>query len=155
MGRASPKRGEFGIPMTNSEVPSSAWKRLCPGSLRKGGGVFGLVADIQLATHITQAAQRLHLEVRHFDQSEALVCCAKETPPVLVILDWDKREAEAYRLLKEFKATSELEKIPTVGVVSQPKAALREEAERAGCHRVFGKTEFSRSLDDILMRYAV
>lgn len=117
------------------------------------GVVYGLVSDLLVATKIARAAQHCHLAVHNFDRAEPLLEHARAKAPNLAILDWDSREAEAYKVLQEFAATAVLKKVPTVGFVSMPKASVREEAQKAGCHRVYTKTEFSRDLEQIMMRY--
>lgn len=118
-----------------------------------GGMVYGLVADLLFATRIAKAAQHCHLAVHNFSEAAPLLEHVKAKRPSLIILDWDGREAEAYKVLKELGAIAEANKVPSIGYVSQSKIAVRDEAQRAGCHRVFLKTEFVKELDLILMRY--
>jgi len=126
-----------------------------PVSEKMGGGaVFGLVSDLLTASKIAQSAKHHHLGVHNFDRAKPLMEHAEQKPPVFVILDWDGCEAEAFQLLKDLGASASLKKIPTVGFVSQAKINLREEAQAAGCDRVYPKTEFLKSLDDLLVRYA-
>lgn len=120
----------------------------------RGGAVFGLVSNIFFASKIAQSAKHCHLAVHNFDKAEPLLEHAKKRAPLLVILDWDGCEAEAFKLLKELKANADLKGVPTVGYLSHVKAAVKDEAERAGCHRVYPKSEFTRVLDDILVRYS-
>jgi PleD family two-component response regulator len=125
-----------------------------PGAA-KGGALLGLVSDLLMATKIAQAAKHNHLGVHNFDRAGALVEHAASKRPFLVILDWDGCEAEAFKVLKAFREDAVLKGIPTVGYVSQSKKEVKEEAERAGCHRVYTKVEFTHAVDDILMRYAL
>lgn len=122
--------------------------------VRSGGIVLGLVSNVALATRIAQAAKICHLDSHNFDKGAPLVEFAKKRRPVLVIFDWDSREAEAFRVLKDFRENADLSGIATVGCVSQGKADLKKEAERAGCHRAYFKTEFLRSLIELMTRYA-
>ena len=122
--------------------------------LRKGGTVFGLVSNLLMASKIAQSAAHCHLSIHNFDEAEALLAHSKQKPPILIILDWDDREAEAFKLLEKMKRDEDLKKVPAVGYVSQTKAALKSEAQRAGCDRVYSKSDFLKSLNDILMRYA-
>jgi len=72
----------------------------------------------------------------------------------LVVLDWDDCEAEAFKLLSAFSFNESLRRIPTIGYLSQAKRHLKDEAQNAGCHRVYGKTEFTKGIEDLFMRYA-
>ncbi|MBN1688291.1 MAG: hypothetical protein JW893_04250 [Candidatus Omnitrophica bacterium] len=127
--------------------------RSSPGGSAPQGGVLALLADMGMATRLVQAAKNLHLPVKILDEAETLLTCAEQTRPGLIILDWDAKEQEAYKLVKAMADRETLRRIPTVGFVSQGKSALKEEAQRAGCDRVLGKTEFIRTLHDILMRH--
>lgn len=120
-----------------------------------GGVVYGLLKDLFMATKIAQAAKHCHLSVHNFDQSEPLVGHLRQRKPIVVILDWDACESEAYKVLKEMQQNADFKSVAAIGYVSGAKTALREEAQRAGCHRVYHKTEFVHELDLILARYAV
>ena len=124
------------------------------GEASRGGSVFGLVSNLLVASKIAQSGKQHHLSVHNFDKAEALLAHARAKAPALILLDWDGCEAEAFKVLKEISAEERLKKIPTVGYLSQTKAPLKEEAQRAGCHRVYAKTEFLRSLDELMTRYA-
>ena len=67
------------------------------GALKTRRGVFALVADMKAATQIVKCAAGLHIGVRNFDNAEKLVAQAAIERPFLVILDFEKREAEAER----------------------------------------------------------
>ncbi len=122
--------------------------------IRKGGAVYGLVSNLLLASKIAQSAKHCHLSVHNFDKAEPLIEHAKQKLPVLVILDWDACEAEGFKVLKELSANADLKSVATVGYLSQTKNALKDEAQRAGCHRVYSKTEFLKVLEELLARYA-
>lgn len=117
--------------------------------------VFALVADMATATHIVKCAAGLHIGVRNFDSAEKLVAQAAIERPFLVILDLEKREAEAFRALNELHKNADLKDVPAVGFVTQAKVMVKPEAEKAGCFRVYMKTEFGRELPDLIARYAV
>ena len=119
-----------------------------------GGAVFGLVSNIFLATKIAQAAKHCHLAVHNFDKAEPLLLHAKSKLPRLVILDWDGCEAESFKFLKELSQSADLKSVPVIGYLSTSKINIKEEARRAGCLRVYGKSEFMRDLDELLARYA-
>ncbi len=120
----------------------------------KGGSVFGLVSDLSMATRIAKAARQCHLAVHNFDHAEALIRHAREKAPVLIILDWDKREAESFKVLKELRSNADVKGVATIGYISGTRENLKDEAQRAGCHRVYGKTELTRDLEQLLARYA-
>ena len=77
-----------------------------------------------------------------------------QNKPVVVILDWDGCEAEAFKFLKELSENADLKDIATIGCLSGEKLNLKEEAQRAGCHRVYTRTDFSQDLEIIMARYA-
>ena len=120
----------------------------------KGGAVFGLVTDLLMATRIAKAAKQCHLSVHNFDHSEALITHAREKKPLLIILDWDTREAEAFKVLKELASNADLKGVAAIGYVTGSRENLKQEAQRAGCLRVYGKTELTRDLELLLARYA-
>ena len=125
------------------------------GAIKTRRGVFALVADMVTATQIVKCAAGLHIGVRNFDSAEKLVAQAAIERPFLVILDLEKREAEAFRALNELHKNADLKGIPAVGFVTQAKVMVKPEAEKAGCFRVYMKTEFGRELPDLIARYAV
>ena len=125
------------------------------GAIKARRGVFALVADMATATQIVKCAAGLHVGVRNFDSAEKLVGQAASERPFLVILDFEKREAEAFRALNELRKNADLKDIPAVGFVTQAKVMVKPEAEKAGCFRVYMKTEFGRELPDLIARYAV
>ncbi len=125
------------------------------GAINARRGVFALVADMATATQIVKCAAGLHIGVRNFDSAEKLVAQAAIERPFLVILDFEKREAEAFRALNELHKNADLKSTPAVGFVTQAKVMVKPEAEKAGCFRVYMKTEFGRELPDLIARYAV
>lgn len=118
-------------------------------------GVFALVADMATATRIVKCATGLHISVRNFDSAQRLVAQATAERPFLVILDFEKCEAEAFRALNELHKNADLKSTPAVGFVTEAKGMVKPEAEKAGCFRVYMKTEFGRELPDLIARYAV
>ena len=125
------------------------------GALKAQRGVFALVADMVAATQIVKCAARFHIGVRNFDSAHKLAEQAAIERPFLVILDLEKREAEAFLALNELHENADLKGIPVVGFVTQDKVMVKPEAEKAGCFRVYMKTEFGRELPDLIARYAV
>ena len=125
------------------------------GTIKTQRSVFALVADMAAATQIAQCAARIHTGVRNFDSAQKLVAQAVNERPFLVILDLEKREAEAFRVLNELHKNADLKGIPVVGFVTQAAGMVKPEAEKAGCFRVYMKTEFVRELPNLIARYAV
>lgn len=121
--------------------------------IKKGGLVLGLAADMAWAGKIAKTAAQFGLIVHNCDQAAALVDHAKKAQPLLVLVDFDSCEAEGFKVLKEFSGNADLRKVPVVGSVSQSKSDLKAEAERAGCDRVYFRTEFGRILNDLFIRY--
>ena len=125
------------------------------GPIKMRRNVFALVADMAAATQIVKCAAGLHVGARNFDSAEKLVAQAAIERPFLVILDLEKREGEAFRALNELHKNADLKSVPVVGFVTQAKVMVKPEAEKAGCFRVYMKTEFGRELPDLIARYAV
>lgn len=124
-----------------------------PG-IRKGGSVLGLVANMQVAAKLVQAAKTCHLTVYNFDKAERFSALTAEKKPVLVILDLDQCEVESFKVLKEMRQNADLKTVAAVGFVSSTKSTVGEEARRAGCHRVYTKSEFMQGVAEIMARYA-
>jgi len=123
--------------------------------VRKGRTVLGLVSNLLVASKIAVAAKHCHLSVHNSDKSQPLLDHAAEKPPILIILDWETCEAEAFKVLKGLSENADLKSVPTVGFLSQSKADLKDVAQKAGCHRVYTKKEFTQNLEDLMMRYAL
>ncbi len=122
--------------------------------VKTGGIILGLVSDLFFATKIAQAAKHCHVLVHNFDKAQPLLKHLKEKHPHVVILDWDGCEAEAFKVLQALRAEDALKGIATVGYLSLPaKADLKQDAEHAGCHRVYSKTEFLKNLENLVIRY--
>ncbi|MDD5217452.1 MAG: hypothetical protein PHN49_04305 [Candidatus Omnitrophica bacterium] len=115
--------------------------------------IFVLVSHMALAMRIVQVVKEHHLNVRNFDKADRMVESARLERPAFAILDYDDCEAEAFKVLKAFASDAVLKTIPVVGFVSQSKVMVKTEAERAGCLRVYLKTDFMRSFDDLILRY--
>lgn len=118
------------------------------------GYVVGLISDIYLAGKIAQSARQHGLNVHHFDRGDDLVAFVQGHKTLFIILDWDHREAESFKILKALRDSADLRRVPVIGYLSSAKQELVQEAERAGCDRVYGKTEFNKNLNDFMMRYA-
>lgn len=125
-----------------------------PG-LRSGGMVFGLSRNVQVATLVAKSGKHCNMAVHNFDHAEALIAKMKTEAPALVAMDFDTCEAEAFKVLKELCSNAEFKHVAAIGYLSAGfKTPVREEAQRAGCQRVYTKTEFFKELDLILARYA-
>lgn len=114
---------------------------------------YGLLKDIQVATKVAQAVKLCKGTVHNFDRSQPLIEHMKTRKPVMVLLDWDGCEAEGFKVLKEMRENADLKSVPSIGYVSGSKPLVREEAQRAGCLRVYLKTEWMQDLPGILARY--
>jgi PleD family two-component response regulator len=125
------------------------------GVVNAGRSVFALVGDMATAAQIVKCAMGLHVGVKNFDRAEKMIAQAVLDRPCLVLLDLEKCEAEAFRTLKGLRENADLKSIPAVGFVTQAKAMVKPEAEKAGCSRVYMKTEFGRELPNLIVRYAV
>ncbi len=139
--------GGHHLPQTSAGDPAS------PHSLH-GGVIYGLVSNLFFASKIAQSAKHTHLAVHNFNKASPLLEHAKTRRPRLVIIHWEGCEAEGFNLLKQFRENVDLKGVPVVGYLSHTKAATKEEAQRAGCQRVYLKSEFTHILDDLLARYA-
>ena len=125
------------------------------GVVNRGRSIFALVGDMATATQVVKCAAGFHLGVRNFDKAEKMIAQAVLERPCLVLLDLEKCEAEAFRALKGLKENADLKSVPAVGFVTQAKVMVKPEAEKAGCSRVYMKTEFGRELPNLIVRYAV
>ena len=123
-----------------------------PGKAQRA--VMALVGGMDLASKIAKSARLHHLSVRNFDKSERLLAAALGEVPAVVLLDFEAREAEAFKFLKALRENAVLKRAAVVGFVSSVKRDVKREAENAGCLRVYLKTEFLAGLDDIWLRYA-
>lgn len=116
--------------------------------------VFGLSANLNMATKLAQSAKICAASSHNFDRAESLITRMKSDKPLLIVLDIDTCEAEAFKVLKELRGNAEFKSVSAVGFVSAGvKTPVKDEAQRAGCHRVYTKTEFIRDMDLIIARY--
>lgn len=122
---------------------------------KAGRVVYGLVHDMALASQIVKCARQFYSQAQNFDRAVALLDHAKKAKPFLAILDFEHCEVEAFLALKEMRENADLKSVPVIGFVTQAKQAVKAEAEKAGCLRVYLKTEFSRELPDLITRYAL
>ncbi len=125
---------------------------LLKGKQKMNGSVYGLVRDMSMASRIAKYAQLCNLSAYNCDKAAALIEHVRVQKPVLMILDFENCEGEAFQALKEFRGNADLKKVPLVGYVSQTRVMVKEEAERAGCDRVFMKTAFLKELPDLIAR---
>lgn len=117
--------------------------------------VYGLVRDMAVASQIVKYAKQFYSTAQNFDRAEALLEHAREVRPFLVILDLEHCEREAFQVLNEMRQNADLRGVPKVGFVTREKEMIKPEAEKAGCFRVYKKTEFGCELPDLITRYAI
>ena len=117
------------------------------------GTVVGLVSNLLLATKIAQAAKNFGVSIHNSDRAESLLQFVQQKKIYFIILDWDGCEAEAFKFLNAKRQMADLKGVPVIGYLSQAKHMIKEEAQKAGCDRVYGKTEFQNVLNDLMMRY--
>ena len=116
--------------------------------------MYLLANDLFFATKIVKTAQAAGLHARAFDSAERLLEASREKEPALVFLDCQGLEKEAYRLLDAFRPDEKLSKVPRIGYLSHVAQDLKREMRTAGCEQVYAKSEFSRELETLLVRYA-
>lgn len=115
--------------------------------------VYALVNNIFFATKIVKTTQALGLEARAFDASERLCEASRAKEPCLVLMDCEGLEKEAFRVLEEFRSDEKLSRVPRVGYLSHTAQDLRREVLSAGATQVYSRSEFSKGLENLLMRY--
>ena len=123
--------------------------------LSQGGVVYGLLSNILAATRAAKAAKHHQFGIHNFDKAEPLLKQMKAVRPKLVMLDWDGCEAESFKFLNDFRKSADLKGVGVIGFASGMKQVLKEEAQRAGCQRVYSKTEFMNQLEDLMGRWAI
>lgn len=117
-----------------------------------GRWVAAFVGSMPVATRIVKAAQQCGLQVRTFDHIEPLLKCCAEKRPEVIFMDWDLLEAKCYELLRLIRDLEDWNRISLIGYVSQKKAQLMGEAQRAGCDRVYAKTAFLAEIELLIAR---
>lgn len=115
--------------------------------------VYALVKDLFFATKIVKTAQAVGLEVRAFDTADRLFQAAREKEPSLVLIDCEGLEKEAFNLLGKFRAEERFSKIPEIGYLSHAARDLKAEMRRAGCEQVYSKSEFTKELENLFVKY--
>ncbi|MBU3759951.1 MAG: hypothetical protein FGM27_08510 [Candidatus Omnitrophica bacterium] len=122
------------------------------GAGAPAGLVLSLVAAVPVASRIAKAAKACGLSVHNSSRPESLLDHADSDKIALLLLDFDGCEAQAFALLQMRKARGAFARVPVFGFVSQAKSKVKEEAQRAGCDRVYFKTEFLSNLESLLAR---
>jgi CheY-like chemotaxis protein len=115
--------------------------------------VYVLVGDLFFATKIVKTAESLGVQIRTFDSADRLLQAAKEREPMLLILDCEKLEKEAFRILQLIRSEKGWAAVPRIGYLSHSAQALKGEMRAAGCEQVYAKSEFTKELGNLLMRY--
>lgn len=116
--------------------------------------VYALVGDLIFATRIVKTAEASGLKARTFDRAEKVIQVSKEEEPFLVVMDCERLEKEAFRLLVLLRADPRLSKIPCVGYLSHTARELKQEMREAGCEQVYSKSEFTKEMERIFTRYS-
>ena len=116
--------------------------------------VYALVGDLFFASKIVKTAQALELEVRVFDSAARLLQASREKEPMLVLLDCQGLEREAFHLLGELRSDTSLSAVPRIGYLSHVSQDLRREMREAGCEQVYPKSTFTKELENLLARYS-
>lgn len=114
--------------------------------------IAAFVGAMPVATRIVKAARQCGLQVRTFDHLEPLLKCCEEKKPEVIFLDWDLLEARCYELLSRIRDLDDWKCVSIIGYVSQKKAQLIPEAQRAGCDRVYPKTAFLAEIELLIAR---
>ena len=115
--------------------------------------VYALVRDLFFATKIVKTAEAAGLKARTFDSAERLVAAATENEPSFVMMDCETLEREAFRALEAFRRNPTLSKIPRVGFLTHGTGDLKRQMQDAGCEKVCTKSEFTRELETLMVRY--
>ena len=116
--------------------------------------VYALVNDLFFATKIMKTVQAMGLTGRAFDTAERLFQASTEKEPALIFLDCQGSEKEAFRLLKEMRSDEVFSQVPKIGYLSHGAIELKKEMRTAGCEQVYAKSEFTKELENLLVRYA-
>lgn len=115
--------------------------------------IYVLVKNLFFATRIVKTAQAAGLPVRCFDEAVKLVGASKTDGPNLVIMDCHGLEKEAFQVLKAFREDPGLSRISKIGYLTHGARDLKMEMEQAGCEHVYTQSEFTRELENLLVKY--
>jgi len=116
--------------------------------------VYMLANDLFFAGKVVKTAGASGVPARAFDTAERLIQAARDREPSLVVMDCERLERETFRLLGEFRADEQLSKVPRVGYLSHTAQDLKGQMLAAGATQVYFRSEFSKQLENLLMRYA-
>jgi CheY-like chemotaxis protein len=70
--------------------------------------------------------------------------------PSMVIFDLNCGAAEPLELIRSMKQNPATSSIPTIGFISHVQAALKQEAQEAGCDTVVARSVFAQNLPSIM-----
>jgi len=115
--------------------------------------VYVLVKNLFFATKIVKTAQAAGLPVRCFDEAAKLVGASRTEEPNLVILDCHGLEKEAFQVLSEFRKDPGLSRVSRIGYLTHGARDLKVEMEQAGCEHVYTQSEFTKELENLLVKY--
>ena len=116
--------------------------------------IYMLANDLFFASKVVKTAEASGVPARAFDAAGRLIQASREKEPSLVLMDCERLEREAFRLLQEFHADGKLSRVPCVGYLSHTARDLKGEMLAAGATQVYFRSEFSKQLENLLMRYA-
>lgn len=91
--------------------------------------------------------------MRTFDTAEWIIQIANEKELIVVLLDCQGLEKEAFRVLDTFRTHPRLSKIPRVGCLHEGDRDLRRGMQNAGCEQLYANSEVTKELGNILARY--
>lgn len=116
--------------------------------------IYMLANDLFFASKVVKTAEASDVPARAFDTAERLIQAAREKGPSLVVMDCERLERDAFRLLQEFRADEKLSKVPCIGYLSHTARDLKGQMLAAGAVQVYFRSEFSKQLENLLLRYA-
>ena len=117
--------------------------------------VLFLTKDLKIATQVVKSAQQHGLMVRVSDKAEKILKTAQLSVPKCILLDWAGCEADAFKVIKTLQDNADLKGVATIGYSLSGRDSIGDLAQRAGCLRVYGKSEFLLQLSDVWTRYAL
>lgn len=114
--------------------------------------VLAIVDDLMFASKIRSAAARIGVPVTFARSPAGAIAAARDTAPLLVILDLNNSRMDPLGTVAALKADTATSGIRTVGYVSHVQGDLIEAARQAGVDEVMARSAFTQHLADILTR---
>ena len=112
--------------------------------------VVAAVKDLFFLSKIQATANAMSLYVRFVSNQEELKSSLNHARPHVVIFDLELEGSDPVDMIRQIKGKKELKDITTVGFAPHLKRELRKKAGIAGCDVVLPRSDFSRSLPEIL-----